>query len=61
MMLHRESVPPQQQTVSVKAEDNDVPVIVTMGQEENAEMRDMLNKFYDTDKTNNKNVIFLNF
>lgn len=42
MMLQRES-----QTVSVKPEDNELPVIVTMVQEENPELRAILNSFYE--------------
>ena len=64
MMLHRETVGFQQQTVNIKTEDNDLPVIVTMGQEENPELREMLNKFYEEDITfkftNNKNVKHFN-
>jgi tRNA G37 N-methylase Trm5 len=55
MMLHNEV---QQQTINIKAEDNDVPVIVTMGQEENADLRQMLNSFYEEEsymKSNTRN------
>lgn len=54
MMLHREA---QNQTVNIKAEDNDLPVIVTMAQEENPELRQMLNSFYEEEsyKKSNKN------
>jgi len=61
MMLHREAAITNQQTMNLKAEDNECPVIVTMGQEENPEMREMLNKFYETDKNSNKNVSFQGF
>jgi len=55
MMLHNEV---QQQTINIKAEDNDVPVIVTMSQEENADLRQMLNSFYEEEsymKSNTRN------
>lgn len=44
MMLQREA---QNQTVNIKAEDNDVPCIVTIAQDENPELRQMLNCFYE--------------
>ena len=44
MMLHREA---QNQTVNIKADDNDVPCIVTIAQDENPELRQMLNCFYE--------------
>ena len=55
MMLQREA---QNQTVNIKAEDNDVPVIVTIAQDENPELRQMLNCFYEEEsyKKSERNV-----
>lgn len=47
MMLHRETAALQNQTVNLKADDSDLPLIVTMNQEENPELRAMLNSFYE--------------
>lgn len=47
MMLHRETAAMQNQTVNIKADDSDLPLIVTMTQDENPELRAMLNNFYE--------------
>lgn len=61
MMLHKEVAQPQNKTMSIKTQDNDLPCIVTISQDENADLREMLNKFYDDDSVNRnkKNVALL--